>query len=105
MIDQIGIDGILQVAALVVREEDVDGFGTRIAAIGAEFGARFGGNAVVNGVDDVSIWGEEAVCFYLFEGLGDGFLTEGAADLFEGEKLRRVLVLDEVDVGEAALGK
>lgn len=71
MIDQIGIDGILEVPALVVRKEDVDGLGAGVATISAEFGARFGGDAVVDGVDDVSVWGEEGVCFYFFEGLGD----------------------------------
>lgn len=46
---------------------------------------------------------EERVRFYFFEGLRDAFLAEGAADLFEGEELLVGGVLDEVDVGEAAL--
>jgi hypothetical protein len=58
---------------------------------------------VVDGGDYVWVRGEEGVCFYFFEGEGDGFLAEGAADLFEGEEFMRGGVFDEVDVGEAAL--
>ena len=49
------------------------------------------------------MWGEERVGFDFFEGLRDGFLAEGAADLFQCKELLVGVVLDEVDVGEAAL--
>lgn len=39
---------------------------------------------MVDGGYDVWVWGEKCVGFYFFEGLGDGFLAEGAADFFEG---------------------
>lgn len=48
MIDQICINGILQVAALIVREQDVDGLGAWITAIGSELRAGLCGNAVVD---------------------------------------------------------
>ena len=54
--------------------------------------------------DDVEVPGEERVGFDLAQREGDGFLAKGAADLFEGEELGGCGVLDEVDVGEAALG-
>jgi hypothetical protein len=54
-------------------------------------------------VDDVGVRREEGIGFYFFEGERDGFLAEGAADLFQGEEFLTRGVLDEVDVGEAAL--
>lgn len=103
MVDEVRIDGILQIAALVVREQDVDGLGASVAAVGAEFGAGFGGDGVVDGVDDVGLGSEELVGFDFFQGLRDGFLAEWAADFFEGEESGGGFVLDEVDIGEAAL--
>lgn len=58
---------------------------------------------MIDGVDDVRVWGEERVGFYFFEGEGDGFLAEGAADLLEGVELGGGRFLDEVYVGETAL--
>lgn len=59
---------------------------------------------MVDAWDDVGVRGEERVGLDLTEGLGDGLLAEGAADLLEGVELRRRGGgLDEVDVGEAAL--
>lgn len=55
MVDQVCIDGILQVAALVVWEEDVDGLRPWIAAVRSELGAGFCGDAVVDRVDDVRL--------------------------------------------------
>lgn len=58
---------------------------------------------MVDGVDDVLVGGEERVGFDFLHCLRDGFLAEGAADLFQGvERLIRC-ILDEVDIGEAAL--
>jgi hypothetical protein len=74
MIDQICVDHVLQVSAAVVRQQDVDCFCGRIGAVRRD--------AVVDGVDDVGVRGEEGVGFYFFEREGDGFLAEGAADLF-----------------------
>lgn len=58
---------------------------------------------MVDGADDVWVRGEERVGFYFFEGEGDGFLAEGAADLLEGVEGGGGCFLDEVDVGETAL--
>lgn len=58
---------------------------------------------MVDGVDDVRVRGEKGVGFDFFEGEGDGFLAEGAADLLQGVELRGGCFLDEVDVGETAL--
>lgn len=58
---------------------------------------------MVNCMDDVWMRGEERIGFHFFEGEGDGFLAEGAADLLEGVELRGGCFLDEVDVGKAAL--
>ena len=48
MVNEIGVNSILQIAALVVWEEDVDGLGTWVAAIRSEFRAGFRGDAVVD---------------------------------------------------------
>jgi hypothetical protein len=55
-------------------------------------------------VDDVGVGREEGVGFYFFEGEGDRLLAEGAADFFESVKLAGGGFLDEVDIGETALG-
>lgn len=49
---------------------------------------------MVDGVDDVGVRREEGVGFDLLEGEGDGFLTEGAADLFQGVEGRGGVVGD-----------
>ena len=86
MIDQIRVDHVLQISAAVVRKEDVDGLRGRVALVR--------GNAIVDGMDDIRVRGEEGVGFYFFEGEGDGFLAEGTADLFEGEELLVRVILD-----------
>ena len=96
VVDEVGVDNVLEVAAAVVGEEDVDGLGLLV-------GAALGGDAVVDGGYDGGHVGEEAVGVDLAHGLLDGLGAERAADLLEGEELVRVCVLDEVDVGEAAL--
>jgi hypothetical protein len=53
MVDQVGVNGVLEVTALVVREEDVDGLRACVAPIGTKFGTGFGRDAVVDGVDDI----------------------------------------------------
>lgn len=103
MVDEIGIDGILEVSALVVRQEDVDGLGAGIAAIVAEFRPRLCCDAVIDGMDDVFMRGEEVIRFDFLQCLGDGLLAEWTADLLEGVEFGCGLVLDEVDVRESAL--
>ncbi len=97
MVHQIRIDHILQVAAAVVREQDVDRLGLLAAA-------ALGRDGVVDAVDHARAVREELVGLDLLHRLPDGLGAEGAADLFEREELRGGRVLDEVDVGEAALG-
>ena len=99
MVDQVCVDHILQVPSPVVWQQDVDDLGPGIRAISRV------GNRVVDGRDDVLVWGEEGVCLGLFERLGDGFLAKGTADFLESEQLAGARVLDEVDVGEATLRK
>lgn len=82
----------MEVSSPVVREEDVDGFATWVASVVRR------SDAVVNGPDDVGVGAEESVCFDLFQGEGDGFLAEGAADLFEGVELGGGGFLDEIHV-------
>ena len=41
---------------------------------------------------------EEGVCFALAQSERDGFFAEGTSDLFEGEELAVVEVLDEINV-------
>lgn len=44
----------------------------------------FGGDGVIDVVDDVGGWVEYFVGFDFFYGLGDGFGVEGVVDFFEG---------------------
>jgi phosphoribosylformylglycinamidine (FGAM) synthase-like enzyme len=60
---------------------------------------------VVDGVDDVLVGGKEVVGFDFLQGLGDGFLAERTSDLLQGKQLGGILILDQVDVGEAALAR
>lgn len=96
VVDQIGVDQVLQVSSAVVRQQNVHRLGGLAAA-------ALRGDRVVDAVDDARGVGEELVGVDLLHGLGDGLGAEGAADLFQGEELRGRGVLDKVDVGEAAL--
>ena len=91
VVDQVGVDHVLQIAAAVVRQQDVDGLGGLV-------GAALRGHAVVDGRDDGGHVGEEPVGVDLAHGLLDGLGAKGASDLLEGEELVRCGVLDEVDV-------
>lgn len=97
MVYQVGVDCVLQVSAPIVGQQDVDDLGPGVGAIAGV------GNRIVDGADDVLVWSEERICLRLLECLGDGFLAERAADLLQGEELAGACVLDEVDIGEAAL--
>lgn len=96
MVDQIRVDQVLQVSAAVVRQQDVHRLGRGVRLIRRD--------AVVDRVDDIWVRREKRVGLHFFKGLRDGFLAEGAADLLQGEELLVGIVLDEVDVGKAALG-
>lgn len=60
---------------------------------------------MVDGVDDVLVGGEEVVGFDFLQGLGDGFLAERTSDFLQSKQLGGILILDQVDVGEAALAR
>ena len=87
----------MEVTASVVGEEDVDCFAAWVGCVFCAF------DRVVDGVYDVGVGGEKGVGLYFFEGEGDRFLTEGAADLFEGVELGCRGFLYKIDVGESAL--
>lgn len=87
----------MEIAPPIIGQEDVDCF---CAGVGAIAG---GDDGVVDCVDDVRVRVEECVGFYLFEGKGDGFAAEGAADFLQGVEGGVCGVLYEIDVGEAAL--
>lgn len=103
MIDQVGVDGILQVSTLVVGQQDVDGLRAGVASVRSEFGARLRRNAVVYRVDDILLVCEQVVGLHLFQGLGDGLLAERTSDFLQRKQLGRGLVLYEVDVGKTTL--
>lgn len=103
MIDQIGINGILEVSALVIRQEDIDRLGAGIAAVIAELGPGLGGHAVIDGMDNVFMRSEEVVRFDFFQCLRDGLLAEWTPDLLERVQFGGGLILDEVNIGESAL--
>lgn len=80
MVDQIGVDGVLEVPAAKVREEDVDGFlGTVVFGVAADCGRTAATgvcrDCVVDGFDDVWMT-EELVCFDFFHGTLDGLLAK-----------------------------
>lgn len=109
VVDEVGVDGVLEVAALVVGQQDVDGLavaaiagGTRVLADGRA-GAALVDDGVVDGVDDVGVV-EAGVGVGLGERAGDALSAKGTADLLEREQRTR-RILGEVDVGEAALAE
>ena len=95
MIHQIRIDDVLQVASPIVRQQYIHRLGARIMLVTSY--------TVVDRAYDIGMRREERVGFHFCESVGDAFLAEGAADLFEGVEGGGGGVLDEVDVGEAAL--
>lgn len=94
VVDEVGIDHVLQVSTAIVRQQDVDG----LAGIVAAAAAAVGRNAVVKGRDDGGDVVEEPVGVDLAHGLLDGLGAEGASDLLESEELVAGGVLDEVDI-------
>jgi hypothetical protein len=96
VVDEVRVDHVLQVAAAVVWQEDVDGFRGRIGLVRL--------NGVVYRMDDVWVRREECVRLDFLERQAHALLPEGASYLFEGEELLVRIVLDKVDVREAALG-
>lgn len=95
MVHQIRVYHILQIASPVVRQQYVHRFGAGVGLVGSD--------AVVDTVDDVWAILKQRVCFYFFQRLRYGFLAKRAADLLQGVEGLRAGVLDEVDIGEAAL--
>lgn len=96
MVDEVGIDHVLKIAALVVGKQHVDGLGGFI-------GAAFGGDGVVDGGDDGRNVREQTVGVDFAHRLLDGLGAEGASDLLESEELVTICVFDEVDIGKPAL--
>ena len=91
MVDQVGIDHVLEVTTAVIRQEDVHGLS---CIIGTAF-SRYG--MVVCGYDSRNV-GEEAVRVDFAHGELYGFGAKGASDLLEGEQLVRRRVFHEVDI-------
>lgn len=97
MVDQVCVDGILQVAPSIVREKDIHDLAPWVRLV---FGA---GDAMVDAGDDVGMRREECVGLDFFKSEGDGFLAKGASNFFQGVEGRGDGVLDEVDIGKAPL--
>ena len=77
VVDEVGVDGVLQVAAPIVRQDDVH----RLAS-GIRLVARVD-DLVVQRADDVRVRREEGVGFALAQRQRDRFLPERAPDLLE----------------------
>lgn len=89
VVHEVGVDHVLEVAAAVVGEEDVDGLGGGgVIADARDFGTRVVLYGVVDAVDDIWVRGEEGVCLDFLESLRDRFLAERTPDLFEGIERR-----------------
>lgn len=95
-VDQVRVDGILQVPPPEVGQQNVDGLVAGVGAVLRDDG-------MFEGLDDVLMGGEQRIGLDLFEGLRDGFLAKGTADLLQGVEVRLRRRLDEIDVGEATL--
>lgn len=91
VVDQVGVDHVLEVTAAIVRQEDVHRLG---GLVGAALGRH---GMVVCGYDSGNVR-EEAVRVDFAHGELDGFGAKGASDLLEGEELVRRRVFYEVDV-------
>lgn len=96
VVDEVGIDHVLEVAAAVIRQQDVYCFCGLV-------GAALGRNGMVKGRDDVGDVREEPVGVDFAHRLLDGLGAKRAADLLEGKHFAGRCVFDEVDVREAAL--
>ena len=97
VVDEVGVDDVLQVAPAVVGEEHVDGLGVGVGAVL--------GDGVVDGVDDARDVGEGLVGLDLAHGLLHRLGPERAPDLLEREQLGRRRVLHQVHVAEPALAQ
>jgi len=84
MINQIRINRILQIAAPIIRQQDINSLLPRIFTPSNASRATFvfAIDHVVNCVDNRVLTFEELVRFHLLQSLADTFLAEGAADLF-----------------------
>lgn len=83
MIDEVRIDGILEITALIVRKEDIHRFGIRLVTVSAELGSRLGRNAVIEGPYDIWVRCEKTVRLDFLERLRHRFLAKWTADLLQ----------------------
>lgn len=90
MVDKIRVNHVLQIAASIVREEDVNGLRGWIGSI-----ARDG---VVDSVDYIRMRRKEGVCFDFLESERDRLLTEGTSYLLKREQFVGRRVFNKVDV-------
>ena len=97
MIDEIGIDGILQISPSIVGEEDINCFAARVGLVVGRC------DIMINGCDDIGVWREQLVGFDLFQGQRHRFLSKRTTDFLERIKVAGGAFLDEIDVRKAAL--
>lgn len=93
MIDEVRVDGILKVAALIVWEKNIDRFGARIVTT-SEPVRRFVYHAVVVRPNNIRMRREKAICLDFFQSLRHGFLAERATYFLQGEQFRSTFVLN-----------
>ncbi|KAK4176320.1 hypothetical protein QBC36DRAFT_329525 [Triangularia setosa] len=82
VIHQVGIDHILEITPLVIRQQHIH----RLRFLSP---APFRRDAIIDRVDYPGGGTENLVGFHLLHRLGDGLGTKRAADLFQGVKLVR----------------
>ena len=71
VVDQIRIDGVLQVASPVVGQQDVDRLASLAPGVtdARDLDASIVLDGVIHRADDVGVRGEECVRFHFFQGL------------------------------------
>jgi hypothetical protein len=90
VVDEVGVDEVLQVTAAVVGQEDVDGLCRGVGFVRLD--------RVVDGADDVGVRCKEGVCLDFLERQAHALLPERTADLLQRQQLLVRIVLDEVHV-------
>ena len=80
VVDEVGVDHILEIAAAVVWEQNVYGLSIFV-------GAALGGYCMIMGGDDGRDVGKKAVGVDLAHSLLDGLGAKGTSNLLEGEQL------------------
>lgn len=102
MINEVRVDRILEVAALIVGEKNINSFGARIVTT-SEFVRRFVHHAVVVRPNNIWMRREKTVCLDFFQRLRHGLLAEWTTYFLQGEQFRGTFVLDQVDIGKSSL--